>query len=64
MSRYLDGLKDAENLYKECGYTIQGLEDYLQQETKLVEGDYRWNDWLFGFGDYILHIKEFKGIVG
>lgn len=54
---WMDGLLEAERLYKYEDYTIRGLITYLDEERRIVNGDYKWVDWCDGFADYIVNLN-------
>lgn len=54
---WMDGLLEAELLHKQHGYTLNDLRVYLRGESSLVSGDYRWDMWMEGFGDYIKNLE-------
>jgi len=60
---YLQGVIDAERLYKEredTYNTVASLSYYLDEEMLIT--DYRWGNWEQGFSDYIEFVKV-KGIL-
>lgn len=52
---YMDGVKDAEDFYADCMALIL-LKRYVDNETKIVENDPRWNEWCSGVRDYYDHV--------
>jgi hypothetical protein len=57
---WMQGLLEAEKLHKGYGFCIKDLYNYLNQESNLVSDDYKWNEWLNGFHDYICHLNNCK----
>lgn len=54
---YLQGIHLAEEMYKQHGYTIPQLYQYLNDESSITQDDYRWSDHWNGFHDYICYVQ-------
>ena len=55
---WFDGLKEAERLYKYCGYNQKDLYEFLNEESRVVGEDYRWSEWLNGVHSFITHLND------
>ena len=52
---YLQGLQECEKMNKSGDYDLVQLQGYLDNEVAIVDGDYRWDNWVEGFQGGIEH---------